>query len=155
MEMSKWHNGPKGPGICRAKTGKCPYGGQSEHYDSKDDAQKEYNKSNESQYGILQGVTKKENKKPNVLAANASGIVQSNSNFINTGRGTSADNEHFESEFTDPNRSAKEIAEDFNSDNHSLGNWKALAETKQKMVFTVKDPFGNTSTVTFMKEKDE
>lgn len=51
--MSRWHNGP---GVCRAKSGSCPFGGEDFHFDSKKEASKVYNEQNANEFGILPGM---------------------------------------------------------------------------------------------------
>ena len=58
--MSKWHNGPNGPGICRAKAGNCPFGGEESHFDSREEAEKDFNKRKAKEYGILPEVNAKD-----------------------------------------------------------------------------------------------
>lgn len=41
------------PAICRAKPGNCPLGGDNEHFDSKEDAQKHADKMNEQAHSLL------------------------------------------------------------------------------------------------------
>lgn len=47
----KFHTNPEtgNPGKCSAKSGNCPFGGDSEHYSSSDDAQKAYENSQKFQ----------------------------------------------------------------------------------------------------------
>lgn len=57
--MGKWHNGPNGPGICKATKGKCPFGEASQHYDSKEKALEIYNSEMENKFGMLPSVESK------------------------------------------------------------------------------------------------
>lgn len=51
--MAKYHIKKDGtPGICRAK-GKCPLGGEQEHFDNKEDAQTYADIKNSGKYGVL------------------------------------------------------------------------------------------------------
>jgi len=48
--MAKYHLNEKGvAGVCRAKEGNCPLGGDKKHFESKEDAQKAYEKIMENQ----------------------------------------------------------------------------------------------------------
>lgn len=46
-------NGKGVPSVCQAKMGKCPYGNKSKHFDNKEDAQAEANRTNEKEHGLL------------------------------------------------------------------------------------------------------
>lgn len=152
----KWHNGPNGPGTCRAVKGKCPFGGAEEHFDSKEEAQKIFEEQSKKTYGLLPGMNSEPENKPSILATNSHGISMSNSNYAHTGQGTEADRKYFESKF-EPSKSAKEIADSLNNDPKISGQWKPLIKTEEKMVIRSIDPFGNESriTVQFKPEKPE
>jgi len=59
--MTMYHINSQGvPAVCKAKSGKCPFGGESgkdNHFDSFEDAQKEADSANESEFGLLSIVT--------------------------------------------------------------------------------------------------
>lgn len=58
--MAKYHIGRKGnPTLCRAKNGNCPFGAESEHYKSKEEAQKHL--ENKNMNTVLQGTKRKGN----------------------------------------------------------------------------------------------
>lgn len=58
--MAKYHIGRKGnPTLCRAKNGNCPFGAESEHYESKEEAQKHL--ENKNMNTVLQGTKRKGN----------------------------------------------------------------------------------------------
>lgn len=60
--MAKYHIGRKGnPTLCRAKNGNCPFGAESEHYESKEEAQKHL--ENKNMNTVLQGAKRKRNTK--------------------------------------------------------------------------------------------
>lgn len=55
--MAKYHINGKGvPAICRATQGRCPYGGEGEHYDTHEEAQKAADKKNAGENGVLAGI---------------------------------------------------------------------------------------------------
>jgi len=55
--MSKFHINSKGLAApCRAKKGRCPFGGADSHYDSLEQAQAEIEKVNEGKFGLLHKV---------------------------------------------------------------------------------------------------
>lgn len=152
--MSKWHNGPKGPSVCRAVKGKCPFGGADSHFDSKDDAQKAFESQSEQTYGLLPGMNSetKTEAKPSVLAENSRGIPMANSNYARTGEGSEADRKYFESKFNNPDMSAQEIADSLNNDPKISGKYKPLIKTKEKMILRTFDVFGNEGKVTVIFE---
>lgn len=52
--MAKYHIKKDGtPGICRAKVGNCPLGGEENHYDSIEDARFEAERINDEKYGLV------------------------------------------------------------------------------------------------------
>ena len=50
---TKWHNGAKGPAICKAKEGNCPFGGKESHYESEDKAMTVYQETQEKEFGLI------------------------------------------------------------------------------------------------------
>lgn len=56
--MTKFHNGPNGPGVCKAKKGNCPFGGDDSHFDNIEDAQEAFDKKQEAENELLPGITK-------------------------------------------------------------------------------------------------
>lgn len=55
--MSKFHINSKGiASPCRATKGKCPFGGENEHYSSKEEAQSAAERNNEKEYGLISNV---------------------------------------------------------------------------------------------------
>lgn len=60
--MGKWHNGPNGPGACKATKRGCPYGGEDKHYDSKEEAMKAYDLENEAEFGMIPKLEENKNK---------------------------------------------------------------------------------------------
>ena len=52
----KWHNGPNGPGRCRAKQGNCPFGGEDSHFNSLQEAEQAYKPVNEQEFDMLPGI---------------------------------------------------------------------------------------------------
>ena len=58
--MGKWHIGANGKvGICKALKGKCPFGGESNHFDSKEKAQTHLEQELQNEYGLLANQNKK------------------------------------------------------------------------------------------------
>lgn len=55
--MSKFHNGPNGPGRCTAGSGEgargCPFGGADAHYSSKAEAQVAFEEKLNKEYGVV------------------------------------------------------------------------------------------------------
>lgn len=153
--MTKWHNGPKGPSICKATKGKCPFGGADSHFDSKEDAQKMFESQSEQTYGLLPGMSSESKVKPSVLAVTSDGIPMANSNYAYTGQGSEADREHFESKFNNPDMSAEEIVNSLNDDPKILGKYKKLIKTKEKMILRTFDAFGNEGELTVLFERPE
>lgn len=52
--MTKWHINKHGvPAPCKAKDGKCPLGGNEQHFDNVEKAQEYANREMESQFGLL------------------------------------------------------------------------------------------------------
>ncbi|HHT97250.1 MAG TPA: hypothetical protein GXZ90_05075 [Clostridiales bacterium] len=52
--MAKFHINKHGvPAPCKATKGNCPYGGESSHYNTQEEAQDSIDKKNEKEYGIM------------------------------------------------------------------------------------------------------
>lgn len=57
--MAKFHIGKKGePTVCRAKNGNCPFGGEEQHYSTKQEAQQAIEKSLENQHKTINSIQK-------------------------------------------------------------------------------------------------
>lgn len=55
--MSKFHINSKGvPAPCKATKGNCPFGGEENHYNNKEEAQIAADKTNQANFGIIPGV---------------------------------------------------------------------------------------------------
>ena len=50
---TKWHNGPKGPSVCKAIKGKCPFGGEESHYGEQETAMTVYQEAQEKEFGLI------------------------------------------------------------------------------------------------------
>ena len=58
--MTKFHINKSGkPSVCKAKSGKCPFGSQESHFDSKEEAEVYLSVQNEQHYGILPNTNSK------------------------------------------------------------------------------------------------
>lgn len=52
--MSQFHINKNGvPSLCKAKQGKCPFGGETKHFNSLEDAQEYLEKTSSDEYGLL------------------------------------------------------------------------------------------------------
>lgn len=50
---TKWHNSPKGPSVCKASKGKCPFGGEEAHYAEQETAMTVYQEEQEREFGLI------------------------------------------------------------------------------------------------------
>lgn len=59
--MSKFHINKHGvPAPCRATKGRCPLGGEGEHFESKEEAQRYQDGKNEAEFGLVPEITSEE-----------------------------------------------------------------------------------------------
>lgn len=147
--MSRWHNGPNGPGVCRAKSGNCPFGGEDSHFDSKEEAGEVYNEQNASEFGILPGMSndkKKDIRETKITASNSSGVVLASSNYVKmSGKGNKHDTEYIHNKLKSANMDSDKMVDSLNNDDNIYGKWKLKEESDDKITLENKDAFGNTS----------
>lgn len=160
--MARWHNGRNGPGVCRAKQGNCPFGGDESHFDSKVEAEKIYNQNNEQEFGILPGVnkesseSKEDTRETKVYAYNSHGVALANSNFVkSTGKGTKYENEYINNKLKESNMDAKKMVDSLNNDANINGKWAVKEESDDKVKLENKDVFGNISYMEVKKIEPE
>lgn len=141
--MSKWHNGPNGPGICRARKGNCPFGGQDSHFDSKEEAFIAFNDNQEEKHGLLPNVSTDEKTEFDVRATLKNGTNQSLSNFVSGNNGYQERSEYIKKVVTTPNKDAHEIVDLLNNDRRFHGEWSVSEERVDSTKLMNIDSFGN------------
>lgn len=153
--MTKYHNGPNGPGICRAKKGNCPFGGDEAHYDSLSEATKAHQEDCEKKYGILPGAL--DTTEIKVQGYNIHNIPLSSANFVKSrGKGTAYEREYFENKLKELDMNAEEIIKSLNEDDEIYGTWHIEEETESKITIGSEDTMGNKRFVDIKKvEKKE
>lgn len=73
--MTKWHINKHGvPALCKAKDGRCPLGGNEQHFDNVETAQEYANREMETQFGLLPN-SEEERKKSIENNKNLSNVV--------------------------------------------------------------------------------
>ena len=138
--MTKWHNGPNGPGICRAKAGNCPFGGIDSHFETKAEAQEAFDVINSGEFGMLPGVKVNTRKTANVY--NSHGVSLSGSDLIQSG-GYNEKQEYFRNLFNDVEMDGQAVVQKLNQDNNIRGAWKLKESSDDLIVVESKDAFGN------------
>lgn len=147
--MAKWHNGPNGPGVCRARTRACPFGGEESHYDSKEKAEKVYNDKNSSEFGMLPGMTtggKEDKRETKIFAYNSSGVALSNGNFVDSaGQGIEYANNYIPNKLKESGMDGNKMVSQLNADKKVYGKWSLVSESDDNVKLKNLDVFGNTS----------
>lgn len=138
--MTKWHNGPNGPGVCRAKKGNCPFGGIDSHFETKAEAQEAFDVINSGEFGMLPGVKVNTRKTANVY--NSHGVSLSGSDLIQSG-GYNEKQEYFRNLFNDVEMDGQAVVQKLNQDNNVRGAWKLKESSDDLIVVESKDAFGN------------
>lgn len=138
--MTKWHNGPNGPGVCRAKKGNCPFGGIDSHFETKAEAQEAFDVINSGEFGMLPGVKVNTRKTANVY--NSHGVSLSGSDLIQSG-GYNEKQEYFRNLFNDVEMDGQAVVQKLNQDNNIRGAWKLKESSDDLIVVESKDAFGN------------
>ena len=138
--MTKWHNGPNGPGVCRAKAGNCPFGGIDSHFETKAEAQEAFDVINSGEFGMLPGV--KINTRKTADVYNSHGVSLSGSDLIQSG-GYNEKQEYFRNLFNDVEMDGQEVVQKLNQDNNIRGAWKLKESSDDLIVVESKDAFGN------------
>lgn len=138
--MTKWHNGPNGPGVCRAKAGNCPFGGIDSHFETKAEAQEAFDVINSGEFGMLPGVKINTRKTANVY--NSHGVSLSGSDLIQSG-GYNEKQEYFRNLFNDVEMDGQAVVQKLNQDNNIRGAWKLKESSDDLIVVESKDAFGN------------
>lgn len=138
--MTKWHNGPNGPGVCRAKAGNCPFGGIDSHFETKAEAQDAFDVINSGEFGMLPGVKVNTRKTANVY--NSHGVSLSGSDLIQSG-GYNEKQEYFRNLFNDVEMDGQAVVQKLNQDNNIRGAWKLKESSDDLIVVESKDAFGN------------
>lgn len=145
--MTKWHNGPNGPGTCRAKKGNCPFGGADSHYSSQEEAQKAFDVKNSEEFGMLPGVKSKadtKHAKKTLTAYNSKGILLATTNFISSDKNTyNEDIEMANNYFNDTELDGEAMAAKLSSDKNVNGEWKVKDEADDIVTLESFDAFGN------------
>jgi len=136
--MTKWHNGPNGPGICRAKQDNCPFGSADSHYNSKDEATQAYEIDNEKKFGMLPGINQNDSIETEVRAYNSHGI-------------SLAINEYLISKLKESNMNSYEMIKSLNNDDSVHGQWKIKEDNNNKITLETRDPWGNIQYVDIKK----
>ena len=139
--MTKWHNGPNGPGVCRAKKGNCPFGGIDSHFETKAEAQDAFDVINSGEFGMLPGVKINTRKTANVY--NSHGVSLSGSDLIQSG-GYNEKQEYFRNLFNDVEMDGQAVVQKLNQDNNIRGAWKLKESSDDLIVVESKDAFGNS-----------
>lgn len=149
--MEKWHNGPNGPGICRAKPGNCPFGDSESHYNSKSEAEKAYKKEKEGEYGILPKST--ENNFPVFINSwNENMIPVSEKSFLSV---EGKDVGYFKEKIEEANMDAQKMVDLLNNDNNIKGVWEVKEEKENNITLKTKNSFGNVRFVNVEKQADQ
>lgn len=138
--MAKWHNGPNGPGVCRAKKGNCPFGGIDSHFETKAEAQDAFDVINSGEFGMLPGVKINTRKTANFY--NSHGVSLSGSDLIQSG-GYNEKQEYFRNLFNDVEMDGQAVVQKLNQDNNVRGAWKLKKSSDDLIVVESKDAFGN------------
>ena len=138
--MTKWHNGPNGPGICRAEKGNCPFGGIDSHFETKAEAQDAFDVINSGEFGMLPGVKVNTRKIANLYSAHGDSL--SGSDLIQTG-GYNEKQEYFRNLFNDVEMDGQAVVQKLNQDNNIRGAWKLKESSDDLIVVESKDAFGN------------
>lgn len=138
--MTKWHNGPNGPGVCRAKAGNCPFGGIDSHFETKAEAQEAFDVINSGEFGMLPGV--KINTRKTADVYNSHGVSLSGSDLIQSG-GYNEKQEYFRNLFNDVEMDGQAVVQKLNQDNNIRGAWKLKESSDDLIVVESKDAFGN------------
>ena len=138
--MTKWHNGPNGPGVCRAKAGNCPFGGIDSHFETKAEAQEAFDVINSGEFGMLPGVKVNTRKTANFY--NSHGVSLSGSDLIQSG-GYNEKQEYFRNLFNDVEMDGQAVVQKLNQDNNIRGAWKLKESSDDLIVVESKDAFGN------------
>lgn len=138
--MTKWHNGPNGPGVCRAKAGNCPFGGVDSHFETKAEAQEAFDVINSGEFGMLPGVKINTRKTANFY--NSHGVSLSGSDLIQSG-GYNEKQEYFRNLFNDVEMDGQAVVQKLNQDNNIRGAWKLKESSDDLIVVESKDAFGN------------
>jgi len=148
----KWHNGPNGPGRCRAKQGNCPFGGEDSHFNSLQEAEQAYKSVNEQEFGILPEIKKADNRETKVQAYNSHGISLASSSFVKmSGRGFKHDGEYIENILKQANMDSQKMVQLLNKDDNIYGAWKVKEEVDDKITLETKDSFGNVQFIDIKK----
>lgn len=150
--MAKWHNGPNGPGICRARTRACPFGGAESHFDSKEKAEKVYNDQNSSEFGVLPGmandnkVVKEDKRETKVFSYNSGGVAVSNGNFVDSaGQGNDFADKYISNKLKQSDMDGNKMVGQLNADKKIYGKWSLVSESEDNVKLKNLDVFGNTS----------
>lgn len=145
--MTKWHNGPNGPGICRAEKGNCPFGGADSHYSSQEKAQEIFDVKNSEEFGMLPGMKSKADTKhaeKTLIAYNSKGILLASTNFISSDKNTyNEDIEMANNYFNDTELDGETMAAKLSSDKNVNGEWKVKDEADDRVTLESFDAFGN------------
>lgn len=153
--MVKYHNGPNGPGICKAKPGNCPFGGDEAHYNSLEEAAKAHQEDCENKYGILPEAPEKTEIK--VQGYNIHNIPLSSANFVKSrGKGTAYEREYFNDKLKSLDMNTEEIIKSLNEDDEIYGEWSLKGESESKITLETVDNMGNRKFIDIEKvEKKE
>ena len=145
--MTKWHNGPNGPGICRAEKGNCPFGGADSHYSSQEEAQETFDVKNSEEFGMLPGMKSKADTKhaeKTLIAYNSKGILLASTNFISSDENTYNENMKMANTyFNDTELDGETMAAKLSNDRNVNGEWKVKDETDDRITLESFDAFGN------------